>query len=479
MHPDRLDRRPIESNLPKTRRGNRRWISAPLAAALAIGAIQPGTSGLLNADEARQSTDIAARVPSLETGREQDHLTGDWSGLRSDWTDRGVHLMAGYSAETFGNASGGIRTGVVYTGLLELGVELDIEKLLGWRGAAANVSALYPHGKGLTENHVGDLATISNIDAYDSFRLFELWLEQSVWEERISLRIGQLAADEEFALSDMSGVFLNGTFGMPAILSLNVPLPEYPAAAPGARLRLHTGTGWYAQAAVYDGHPDPGDAQGHPVNKHGVRVNFNSREGGLSLFEIGFHDHESDHSLRASYRVGGWYHTADFVDLRGDTTGRSLTDPAGTGSPRVHAGNWGVYAGINQPLLRESTEGQGLGVFWRGAAAPNDRNLVSAYMDGGFLYAGPIPGRDEDRLGIGVAWLRMSGAERGRVKDANFFTSSAGAIPDEEIVVELTYDAILRRWWTVQPDVQWIHHPGGSGAIPDAWVFGVRSSVSF
>jgi len=73
----------------------------------------------------------------------------------------------------------------------------------------------------------------------------------------------------------------------------------------------------------------------------------------------------------------------------------------------------------------------------------------------------------------------MSGAERGRVEDANFFTPSAGAIPDEEIVVELTYDAILRRWWTVQPDVQWIHHPGGSGAIPDAWVFGVRSSISF
>ena len=436
-------------------------------------------SGRSRAEQLDTSKDVASRVPNLETGRERDHLTGDWSGFRTDWFERGVHFQAGHSAEILVNTSGGIRTGSVYNGLLELGIELDLETMVDWRGTSFNLSALYPHGRGLTENHVGDLATISNIDAYDSFRLFEFWLQQTVWDERISLRIGQLSADEEFALGELSNVFLNGTFGMPAILSLNVPLPEYPAAAPGARLRLHAGSGYYAQAGVYDGNPDPGDARGNPLNNHGVRIQVNREEGMLSMFEIGYHNHDSAEWLPATYRFGAWLHTADFDDVRDDTSGLSLADPAGTGMPRSHNNNWGLYAGINQPLWHESSGDQGLGVFWRGAVTPSDRNLISAYMDGGFLYAGLFPGRDDDRFGVGVAWLRVSNSERGRVTDDNFFTGSAAPIPDEEVVFEITYAAVLRPWWTLQPDVQWVHHPGGSDAVDDAWVVGIRSSLAF
>jgi porin len=56
------------------------------------------------------------------------------------------------------------------------------------------------------------------------------------------------------------------------------------------------------------------------------------------------------------------------------------------------------------------------------------------------------------------------------------------------LAVELTYQAQIVSGWIVQPDFQYIFHPGGGavdplnalvGPIPDAAVFGVRTQISF
>jgi porin len=52
-------------------------------------------------------------------------------------------------------------------------------------------------------------------------------------------------------------------------------------------------------------------------------------------------------------------------------------------------------------------------------------------------------------------------------------------------VLELTYQAVLAPWLVVQPDVQYVFHPGGGGArsadpaatIPDALVIGLRTTL--
>ena len=61
--------------------------------------------------------------------------------------------------------------------MFELAVDLDAEKLGLWRGGLLHASSIYPHGSGVSR-YTGDLLTVSNIDAYDSWRLYELWIEQ-------------------------------------------------------------------------------------------------------------------------------------------------------------------------------------------------------------------------------------------------------------------------------------------------------------
>ena len=55
-------------------------------------------------------------------------------------------------------------------------------------------------------------------------------------------------------------------------------------------------------------------------------------------------------------------------------------------------------------------------------------------------------------------------------------------------MLELTYVALIAPWWTLQPDLQLIFHPGANAATPrdanrtvikDAVVLGMRTTVKF
>ena len=189
--------------------------------------------------------------------RAQDFLIGDWRGVRRDWCARGVEIDVVYTGEVFGVATGGVKRGAVFDGLLELGLAVDLEKFAGWPGASLQATAFYPHGSSGTDRYAGDLGVFSNIDFYDSFRLFDLWLEQNFFDGKFSIRAGQIAFDEEFGGSAYSELFINASFGVASAISGNFPVPINAISALGARVRVQPVDWFYAQAAIYDGNPAP------------------------------------------------------------------------------------------------------------------------------------------------------------------------------------------------------------------------------
>ena len=56
-------------------------------------------------------------------------------------------------------------------------------------------------------------------------------------------------------------------------------------------------------------------------------------------------------------------------------------------------------------------------------------------------------------------------------------------LPDSETVVEVSYKAQLTAWWTLQPSIQWVIHPGGRTDLvkqPDnAVAFILQSTLRF
>ena len=85
-----------------------------------------------------------------------------------------------------------------------------------------------------------------------------------------------------------------------------------------------------------------------------------------------------------------------------------------------------------------------------------------------------FPGLRFGAVGLGLAYVNVS-------DDVATAEAIGGAtvLSDYEIAVELVYDLALTPAMSLQPSLQWIRHPGGSKALKDAWVFGLRANVSF
>jgi porin len=267
----------------------------------------------------------------------------------------GIELGIDYVSEAMGVVSGGVKRDFVFEGQLELSLDADLDTLIGWRGSTLHVSGLQVHGRGPSADLVGgNLMTVSDIEARRASRLYTLWFEQSLFEDRLAVQLGQLAADDEFMRSDTASNLVNGTFGWPVIASANMTQggPAYPLPTPGVRLRIVPAEQLTVLAAAFSGNSAGAgctdDAQ--ICNKHGTT--FSVSGGTLWLGELGYAAKLGPDRLPGSYKLGGWRETGTFPDQF-----------TGTNDKR---GNFGLYAVVDQMIWREpSSENQGLSLFLR------------------------------------------------------------------------------------------------------------------
>jgi porin len=441
---------------------------------------------LLSAVVAGSPLGVAAEP--AEPFLERSEVTGHWLGVRPMLSDHGVEIFGGYTVEVWGNTSGGLKTGTVYTGLLDFGAEVDLDKAIGWKGASLSTTWLWLSGRDASEDLAGNFLTISNIAGFNTLRMFELWFQQNFWDDVLSLRFGQLSADSEFLISDYSGLFINGTFGWPAFAYMNIPEggPGYPMGTLGTRLALNPLDWFTFQTAVFQGNVFAQD-----VNRHGFRWNLEAETGYTFLNEaqIRWNHREEEKGLPGQMKAGAWFQTGTSADALAEST---------------ESGNSGYYLILDQMLYREQVASvpestahdgksvtdakgvksltapvamaksdQGLGWFGRIAFTPADRNFINFYFDTGVSYKGLVPTRDNDTVGVGIGYAQLSNGGRNSLADEG--ASPIGA----EIVIELTYQAEITPWLVIQPDLQCLLNPGGTTDLGSAWVIGGRASLTF
>src|SRR5262249_43434100 len=196
---------------------------------------------------------------------ERDLLTGDWGGLRTNLENRGLQLGVNYIGEGLTSMTGGIRRGPIYEDRWEMFMTVDLEKAVGWSGATFHANAYQIDGRGLSENNLDNLLVASGIEATRSSRLFDLWLQQDLFGGVLQVRAGQLAADDEFFISQYAANFINSTFGWPGITMADLPSggPAYPLSTPGVRLRFAPDERFSLMAAAFNGDP-AGPGAGNP-----------------------------------------------------------------------------------------------------------------------------------------------------------------------------------------------------------------------
>jgi porin len=430
----------------------------------------------------------ADKAPAPKSIWEQETLTGDWGGARTALKDNGIDLTLVYIGETLSVLSGGLERRNSYEGRLEFSSDANLEKLIGWKGATTHVTVFQIHNGGRNAaDNVGSISDPSNIDAFATTRLFTAWLQQNAFDDRVSLRVGQLAADDEFLTSQTASGLINGTFGWADMMAANITNggPAYPLATPGARLAIKPTEELTLQAAVFSGDPAGKDCTdiAQRCNTHGTTFSFSGGALWMGELQYAINQRKDALGMPGVYKLGAWYATANYNDLHYgiDGTGAQVSlgvDP--TATPVEHKGNYGLYGVADQMVWRGKEAS--LNLFVRGGFAPSDRNLVSYYVDAGLGLKGPLPGRPDDTLTFGFAYAKIS--KDAAAADQN--TVPAVIVRDYEAVFELNYALQIAPWWTLQPDLQYIVHPNGSQnpddatvRLENAFVAGMRSTIKF
>lgn len=427
-------------------------------------------------------------------------LLGDLWGLRRELSSHGISLSILETSEYLGNTSGGTRKGFEYDGLTQVLGQLDTQRAFGHYGGLFNVSLLNIHGKNLSTDNLQTLQTASGIESDNATRLWELWYDQKFLEDgRLDVKIGQQSLDQEFMVSTNALYFVNTMFGWPMLPSADMPGggPAYPLSALGVRVSARPVDGLTLLAGVFNGSPVKNDNGTDPQmqNRHGT--SFPWGDGRLYIAEMQFSypalgsmvEPGQQQPLGWTYRLGAWYNTKNFSDMRTDQNGMSLADPSSNGVELQHNGNYAVYAVADKLIWRDNSDpNRTVAVFGRVMGTPlKDRNLIDFSMNAGLVFHSPFRNRTADMFGMGMGYAHVGNEAAQLDRDTVIYSGTPNPIRSSEKYVEMTYQYQLKPWIQIQPDIQYVFNPGAGLPSPDdpgariknELVMGIRTNISF
>jgi porin len=313
-------------------------------------------------------------------------------GVRSKLADRGVTVAVLFIADSFGNVSGGIRYGAADYNLAAFGIIFHTDRLFGWLGGQFHVGVAENFGKSLSRECVGNKFPIQLADVADAHsRLTYLSYTQSLWEDRLSIRLGRLT------INSVSRV----------LQGIRIPRRRSGAARNifertrcvwlsghdlGARVKFQPVKQFYAMAGAYNG--DPRLKQG---SRHGL--DFSLRGPVFAIGEIGvcWSCEENFPRLPGNLKIGGY---------RNGGSARVFAAESAVQSETARGRN-GFYVVADQALVRwgDSAPDRHLGVFGAFMAAPDQRiNPVPYFFDTGLVAYGPSSKRPRDFVGLALVY---------------------------------------------------------------------------
>jgi len=331
-------------------------------------------------------------------------------------------LSAAYKGDLVSNFKGGITTGRTYLGLADLFLDFDAEKAGLWKGGEFLVHGANSHGGEPSANLIGDFQVASNIEAGNHTFLYELWFKQTIGN--VTATIGLQDLNAEFARSEVGSLFLNSSFGVHSIISDNILAPIFPLTSQGITLCWDTSEKLSLKTAVYRGCPI--DFDDNPYN---IKWDLNNLDGLLWVTE-GQYKWTGNQEKNNALKAGVFFHQhCPENDVVNSETGDKLTY------------DYGFYLVGDHQVL--SNGNRGLSVFYQFGISPRNDNF--GYFGAGCAYTGLLSKKGTDVIGLAVADGMLT-KERGK----------------DETTFELSYKVQLTPQIYLQPDLQYVVHPGGT-----------------
>ena len=331
---------------------------------------------------------------------------------------------------------------------LNLTADVDMERIVGWRGGAVHLHVLNNLG-GMPNTVAATLQGIDNIEVGSHrLRLFEAWVEQSIGS-RASARFGLYDLNSEFYSNDAAATLLAPAFGVGSEIAATGPNGPsiFPSTALALRVATTIGDDGYARVAVLNAEARTiGDPQG---------IDTTFRQGALTIGEAGI-------GSTSKIGVGAWAYSRRQNDLRAvDSQGQPVRRAA-----------HGVYLIGQHPLGRQDGS-WATQAFVRVGVSDGRTTPFRGGWQAGVLVARPVAGRPDSVLSIGANQAYLARGYRRLLADDGIDAAHA------ESALEITYADTILPHVTLQPDVQWVIRPAGSRDRDHVLAFSLRLGISY
>lgn len=398
----------------------------------------------------------APEIPRLSTPENSDlrrpfwewqHVTDDWFGARPRLDDAGVIFDAEHVFDWSRVLHGGLNNSQsAFRQLANMNLTLDTQRL-GWWDGGVFLVAVQNHNGPNGSDLAGDLQTFSNIDADGRTQASAVWFEQTLFDDRLRIKLGKMDANEDFAFPEHGVLFLQSSMGFsPTIFAF----PSYPDPATAIAAFWQLSDEVTLGYGLFDGALSAGIETG----RVGPETFFDGTGGLFHIAQVEARWSGWEGTLNGRGSIGGWFHSGRFDRFDGSSDD----------------GTSGLFMTLDHELFRESSldaDWQGLAGFMQYGLADGRVSPFEQHIGGGLTWTGALPTRDQDVMGVGVSWVRLSQA------------AGAGFSTGHETSFELFYQAQITGWMKVVMDVQYIDSPGGLSSTPDALVSTIRTIVNY
>jgi porin len=394
------------------------------------------------------------------------NLEKDVRRWKAAMTEEGVRPFFSYWGDFLANPVGGRSQEASWMQLLVVGGEVSLEKWLEWRGGSVVVSFTDAAGSNLSLP-VGNVFTISQAYVMNSFALYDLYFKQRLLDGGIEVDIGRFSAGQFFATMPAMGMVVSGAVnGNPTSLFLNAPYHATASASWAAHAKVKPTEQTYAEAGIFQASP----RIGNPAY-HGADFSIRPGDGVLLMAEAGWTpDFGADpvtsdgkgtarRGRKGVYSFGAYSANYSFETFAGGTARQA----------------YGFYAMAQQMVWRSPANERHHFSLWGGVTwSPQEELALMPVMGfGGAIWQGLVPTRDQDNLLLSFYMGNFS-------RDyANAQAEAGNGRPTLETVIEASYIIQLTESLQLQPDLQWIIQPGGTGDIPNALVLGFQAGLTF
>ncbi|MEA3177264.1 MAG: porin [Gammaproteobacteria bacterium] len=399
--------------------------------------------------------------------------------------DKGINLRGALIDQYARNPTGGVREGSANVGQFNIGLDLNLGKLVGLDGGSFHITEYRDYGNSFNQDVSGTFTKQQYIykNPFPQWHLGLFAYEQKLLNDRLDILIGRLGTTTFYGHLTTNCHFVSGNLcGEPRIIVSEAGFSLLPSATWGTNIKFRPTAHTYVETGIFEVNPTTSAS-------NGVHFSTADATGYTVPVELAWTNTDAT-ATRYPFelKTGAYVSTAPLTDPYFNTLGLSRALHGGTARKADEPDRKGVYVMGDRAIWRPDPSGrESISVFAGAVQQLEAAEIARQQIYTGFIWTAPFKHRLQDTLGVSVSEFALTPGEQAYLRDARLKAGGTGSNAIHQIDYDVTYTWHVARGVELMPSIQYLMHPDNS-TIPNTrvlpknllvWALGLRMDLGY